>query len=380
MELQSPPRGDVSFNHNAPASPPGRRGEASPTNLFETVLRIHREPLEYYDERRVHDLLTRDPISYLDYLTGQLRGIAEGRIRMDMPPKQIFTDADDAGDFRLMPCVVDDGGDIRKTVKIVGTNLRQSVVPDQITVGKSFVLHPEENFISHVFEACLLSSARTGACAALAASLLSPSPRRVTFVGAGRVNYYGAFYLASIGPVERITFHDIDSNRARQTARQLQSQFPHIDCSACSWEELDETDVLVLATNSTRPIHGPDDFPAGLVVSLGADTDSQRELHPAWAGRAKIYVDTPDTARYGDLQAWIQNGSIGLEDLTDLMSVMRNPGLAVTDRSKVFVSTGTALFDNLTMGYLLACDHGPASMDDLPQSQSASWYSDPVVG
>jgi ornithine cyclodeaminase/alanine dehydrogenase-like protein (mu-crystallin family) len=341
-----------------------RTASSTSTDLFETVLRIHPEPLEYYDERRVHEMLTRDPGSYLDYLIRQLRGIAEGRIHLEMPPKQIFSAPHDDGDFRIMPCVVRDDAGIRKTVKIVGTNLRQSVVPDQITVGKSFVIHPDENFISHVFEACLLSSARTGACAALAASLLSTSLHRLTFIGAGRVSYYGAFYLASIGQVDQITFHDTDPNRATHAAQQLARQFPDIQCRGCSRDELGESDLLVLATTSTRPVYGPGDSPASLVISLGADTDSQRELDPGWARKGKFYVDTLDTARYGDLRAWIREGSIGLEDLTDLMTLLRQPELSKSAQPRFFVSTGTALFDNLTMGYMLECENTIRATDE----------------
>jgi len=85
----------------------------------------------------------------------------------------LFSDPGDAGDFRVMPCVVRRGGRVRKTIKVVGTNLAQQVVPGQITVGKALALHPVENFVTDLFEACLLSSARTGACAALALDLLA---------------------------------------------------------------------------------------------------------------------------------------------------------------------------------------------------------------
>jgi ornithine cyclodeaminase/alanine dehydrogenase-like protein (mu-crystallin family) len=240
------------------------------------VLRTKDEPCEYYEDQRVHELLTRDPGDFFRYTSRQLLDIAENRSVLELPPKQIFSDPAGGGDFRVMPCVVTRDRAARKTVKIVGTNLAQKVVSDQITVGKAMVVHPTDNYISHVFEACLLSSARTGMCAAQAA--------------------------------ERIIFCDLDADRARAAAAVLAWRFPGLTCDSLAWSELGETDVLVLSTNSRRALHGPDDFAARLIISLGADTDDQSELRQEWAGRAELYVDTLDSARYGDLRRWPNRG------------------------------------------------------------------------
>jgi ornithine cyclodeaminase/alanine dehydrogenase-like protein (mu-crystallin family) len=171
------------------------------TDLFTNVLRVHAEPCSYVDEPTVHELLTAAPAEYLAHVGRWLTLLAEGRATVEIPAKWIWTDTvePDGGDFRVMPCVVRDSARIVKTVKVVGTNRRQREIPDQITVGKAFHLHPRENFITHVFEACLLSSARTGLCGALALSRLAPIRKRITIVGAGRVGYYAALYASALG-------------------------------------------------------------------------------------------------------------------------------------------------------------------------------------
>jgi hypothetical protein len=111
---------------------------------------------------------------------------------------------------------------VRKTVKLVGTNVVQERLADQITVGRAFALHPQENFVTHSFAACLLSSARTGACAALAGERLAPRrTTTVSLIGAGRVGCYSALYLAALGGLERLHVHDRDGRRAEGLARAL---------------------------------------------------------------------------------------------------------------------------------------------------------------
>lgn len=321
--------------------------------LLRQVLRITPEPFVYFDEFQVHRILTRDPSEYLGFLHGQLDDIARGKAQLELPPKQIFHDPLDDADFRVMPCVVRMSGAACKTVKIIGTNTLQETIPDQITVGKAFVIDSRENFVSHIFEACLLSSARTGACAALAIKLLAPARNTLTVIGAGRVGYYAALYTASLGGVEVIRIADADHGRATQTAALLAVRLcgPRVD--AISLEDLPDTDIAILATTSREPLCQPPGWGAGLVISLGADTDNQRELAPEWVGRADIFVDTVDSARFGDLAAWQRAGLITQETLVDLFDVLRQGSLPPASRPRVFISTGSALFDNLTIAYIL---------------------------
>ena len=321
--------------------------------LQEMVLRISPEPYVYLDEWLIHRLLTDRPLEYYRFVVRELTDIAIGHARLELPPKQVFSTPDSAADFRVMPCVVHNTSGIRKTVKVVGTNIPQKIVPDQITVGKAFVIHPEENFISHILEGCLLSSARTGICAAVAVELLSTSHNKITILGSGRVGYYSALYAAVLGGVTEICLADIDYRKAEQTTALLSRQIPTMRFNVTTNQELSATDVLVLATTSTQPVCKPPGFNANLIVSVGADTDSQSELDPSWAGISDIFVDIKDSARFGDLNAWQKRGLISAEALVDVFDVLCNRAPGLPTRPRIFVSTGSALFDNLTIGYLL---------------------------
>ncbi|MGH8670721.1 MAG: hypothetical protein ACREUA_01615 [Burkholderiales bacterium] len=312
------------------------------------------EPYTYIHEAHVHSLLTNRPSEYYCFVRDELSAIATGYIQLELPPKQMFVDPAGAGDFRVMPCVLRGAGWVRKTVKLVGTNIARQKVPGQVTVGKAFALHPVENYITHIFEGCLLSSARTGICAALAVDLLAPTRTSVAVLGAGRVGYYAAFYGCMLGGVRKLRVADIDAAKAEECVAALSEKVPCIDIKAQPVDKLGSCDVLILATTSTQSVCHPSGHDAGLIVSLGADCDGQSELAEDWARRADIYVDTRDSLRFGDLKLWTAAGVLEPDSVTDLLEVFTHRPPANALRSRIFVSTGSALFDSLTIGYLLS--------------------------
>ncbi len=321
--------------------------------LEQQVLRTATEPCATMTDAEVHRALTRDPAGYFRYLHDKLRAIAGGNLHVEMPPKQVFADPDGLADFRVMPCVVRGAGGTIKTVKLVGTNVAQLTVPDQITVGKALIIDPVENYITHVVDACLLSSARTGLCAALAIHLLATRNEKLTVIGSGRVGYYTAFYAAINCSIKHIDFVDCDPARSAAAAASLSARLPGLTCRAMPFSALASTDIVVIATTSSRPVCSPPAWQAGLVISLGADIDHQSELDMAWADAADIYVDTTDSLRFGDLKAWLAQDRLQAGAVTDFISLLRNGKPAASNRCRLFVSTGSALFDNLTLGYLL---------------------------
>lgn len=317
------------------------------------ILRLTEEPYLYVKEPEVHQLLTTNANEYLDYIDQAIHDIESGRASIKLPSKQILTDDNERGDFRVMPCVYSRGNEITKIVKLVGTNLQQFVVKDQITVGKAFVIDPLENFISHIFEACLLSSARTGACATMALRWLAPEARKLNIIGSGRVGFYAALYAAGSGAIESICLSDTDQERAYKTAKFLTEKFPDLDITTAPHDSLPPADVLVLATTSKKTLSDPDQHPVDLVISLGADSDNQHELSSAWIGQADIFVDTYDSTKYGDLQCWLREGLIKLEQVTDFFDLLKQGRTYNKNKKRLFVSTGSALFDNISIAYML---------------------------
>ncbi len=334
------------------------------------VLRVNPEPFRYYTESQVHQLLTTRPADYACFVKNALEAIASGRVQMVLPPKQVFEDPVTHGDFRVMPCEVRGGDTVTKTVKVIGTNTLQRVVRDQITVGKLLVLDPAENFICAVMEACLLSSARTGVCAALAIDALAQGRDEMVVIGSGRVGFYAGLYAVAAAGVKRVVFSDLVPRRARQAASWLAGRFPGVRCEARALGEITTANVVVLATTSDNPVASPPGWGANLIVSLGADTDTQSELDPMWTRYADLYCDTLDSLRFGDLRAWIERGMADATAVCDLLGVYRAPPSS-SERPRVFISTGSAVFDNLTARYLLETGlAGPSPLRRRPPQQS----------
>jgi ornithine cyclodeaminase/alanine dehydrogenase-like protein (mu-crystallin family) len=317
------------------------------------ALRPHTAPCRHWDEATVHRRLTADPAGYLAFARGYLADLAAGRARMQMPPKLVLDDGLDergGGDFRLMPCVLRGPRGVLKTVKIIGTNRAQRLLPGQITVGELLVLDGAEQCVIERFDACLLSSARTGLVAALALTALAPQARRIAIVGAGRVGYYTAIYCAAALPLTRIELVDRDTARAADTAHSLRDA--GLPCEAAP--RADPTcDAWLLATTSEHAFCAPPPHAPPVVLSLGADAAGQRELTDAWAGRAARWVDSADAVNYGDLRAWRERGLIDGAAPPDLAALLMQSTPAAAGEPRLFISTGCALYDNLTAAYLL---------------------------
>jgi ornithine cyclodeaminase/alanine dehydrogenase-like protein (mu-crystallin family) len=324
------------------------------------LLRINPEPYVFFDDAAVHAALTTAPGAYLDHLLEALKAIAGSKATLELPPKSVFVDPGERSDFRVMPCVVRFPDRVRKTVKIIGTNWPRQIVAGEISVGKAFALHSAENFIEAGFAGCILSSARTGACAVTALRLLLPDCETLAIIGAGRVGYYTAFYAAALGAVRRIEFCDRVPGRARLAAEQISRQWPGLETRAFEAADLSsKPDALVLATDSEHPLFDATGHRPRLVVSVGADTDWQRELEADVLNHYSIYVDTHDSRHWGDLKRFEHEGRLGDHPISDLRHLLLNP--SDCREPALFVSTGSALFDNLTIDYLLTA-HWPDSV------------------
>jgi len=340
----------------SPRPDAGNEARGRPESLAELqrrVLRVSPEPCLHVSDQRVHEIISADIRGYIAYLRTGLGQIASGELAADLPSKQVFKARGEAGDFRVMPCILGSGDARLKVVKIIGTNKRSTRIPDQISVGQAFLLDANDNCITHAFQACLLSSARTGACALLAMEKLASRHERVNIIGAGRVGYYCGLFCSLLPGIRAVVFSDRDPQRAHDTARLLQQQCPSLDYHAATAAGSEAGDVLILATSSAAAFCRPPAGDADLVISLGADTDDQHELDESWLARSSLYVDSLDAIHYGDLKAWAGRGLIDTKSVTELLALYRQPVVQDRGRVRLFISTGMALFDALSIGFLI---------------------------
>jgi ornithine cyclodeaminase/alanine dehydrogenase-like protein (mu-crystallin family) len=121
-----------------------------------------------------------------------------------------------------------------------------------------------------------------------------------------------------------------------------------------SLAQADDSQVAILATDSRTPFFHPEMSTARLVISLGADSDVQSELDPEWIDHATLITDLKDSALIGDLKRWHDDHLLQGTPPFDLVSLLRLPTFPASEHERiVFISTGSALLDNLTIHYLL---------------------------
>ena len=87
-------------------------------------LRLADEPLVHFDERRVHQLLMANVNAFMDRLERFYFAWSADETIVDQPKKLIFNNDGLAGDWRVMPCMIDRfEGALIKAVKVIGTKV-----------------------------------------------------------------------------------------------------------------------------------------------------------------------------------------------------------------------------------------------------------------
>lgn len=149
-----------------------------------------------------------------------------------------------------------------------------------------------------------LTARRTAALSALAALTLAPARReRLLLVGAGPQARAHLDAFAELLPIRRIRI--VSRTPAHAEALAAQARDRGLDCSAVAAPAaaLADSDLIVTATNSTRPLFDDDARFTGFAAAVGAFKPQMCELPAALLRRAAVYVDDLPGARHeaGDL-------------------------------------------------------------------------------
>jgi ornithine cyclodeaminase/alanine dehydrogenase-like protein (mu-crystallin family) len=193
---------------------------------------------------------------------------------------------------------------------------------------------------------------RTAAASALAARFLARDDAdSIAICGCGEQGRAQLEALAQALPLERVRAWDVDPERARTFAAEMNSLLDiDVDAVADVGAATRSAAVIVTATPARVPYLSSEIVPAGaFVAAVGADSADKSELTPELLGRATIVVDRlAQCAAMGDLHHAIEAGVVTTADvkgeLGDLVLGRRN-GRTRPDEITVFDSTGTAVQD-----------------------------------
>ena len=261
--------------------------------------------------------------------------IAHARGEWTMQPKLYVTNYP-AGDFRAMPALGGGHALLKWVTSFPGNPARG--LPT--VTGLVLLSDAETGSLEAVLDAGSVTALRTGAAAAIAAETLGLPGSRVAVVGAGVNGRAAVRTFRALG--REVAVSDVDSERARATADEL-------DASFALREDALGADVVVTVTPGKEILLPEGALRPGQHVSLmGADGPGKAEIAVAEIRRARVFCDEWEQASHGgELAAAVEAGAIVREDVTELGAVLTGaaPGRQSPDDITIFDSTGLAIQD-----------------------------------
>jgi len=197
-----------------------------------------------------------------------------------------------------------------------------------------------------------ITSRRTAAASALAASFLAPpEASHLLVVGAGRVGSLLASAYRAVRPIERVTVWDRRADRAQALAGCLCDQGFDAQASVDLAAAAARADIVSCATLATEPIVQGAWLRANSHLDLiGSFAPAMREVDDAcFAGATQLYVDTTEALqKSGDLLGPMARGVFAAGDVVGTLADLARgvvPGRGNAAGRTVFKSVGTALED-----------------------------------
>lgn len=197
----------------------------------------------------------------------------------------------------------------------------------------------------------VITSRRTAAASALAASYLAPqAAAQLLVIGTGRVGSLLPHAYAAVFPLTRIEVWGRNADAARRLAGKLVAQgVPAHAVSEPLEDAIGRASMVSVATLATEPIvRGALLRPGCHLDLIGSFTPQMREADDEAFRNATIYVDTPEAlAKSGDLLGPLSRGVFSSEDVGTLADLCRHSRarLPLSAKRTVFKSAGTALED-----------------------------------
>lgn len=196
-----------------------------------------------------------------------------------------------------------------------------------------------------------ITSRRTAAASALAASYLAPTDARsLLVVGCGRVGSLVPEACRAVRPIERVVLWDRDESAAKALAARLCARDIEASVAPDLAKAVNDADIVSCATLATHPlVQGAWLRPRSHLDLIGSFTPQMREADDACFAGARLFVDTQEALqKSGELLGPMSRGVFTAKDVVgDLadLAAGRIQGRASNDGRTVFKAVGTALED-----------------------------------
>jgi len=320
--------------------------------LIQNLLRLEDEKHIHFNELQIHQVLVDNISEFMEHLKKFYQNWNTSTTLVHLPKKQIFQSTYARGDFRVMPCIINDDYNI-KSVKIIGTNEENRVIKDKICVGKSFLIHPYDNHIYAMFDVCVLSSFRTAAISVLAYQLLATSSQsKVAIIGTGRIGFYTAFILSKWLGISHFYCNDISDANRKNFLELVAKYMPDVQIDFIEIDSIESTcESVFLATDSSKAIlNAKNAKEIKFISSVGADADNLSELDESLLEGRVIVTDSHHSMMIGDLKVWEDQNIINQKSVLELSTLSHKQNIEI--QKILFISTGIATQDALISQFI----------------------------
>lgn len=284
------------------------------------------------------------------------------RVNIDIPKQQ--------GQSLFMPAYVE--GLDATGVKIV------SVFPNNIKQGKPSVpaqmilLDGKTGEVCAIMDGTYLTQLRTGAVQGAATDILARADSKIAVLfGTGGQASAQLEAMLNVRDLEEVRVFDLDYERAKSFAAQMQQQFASFKTRIVAVEDGDaaivDADIITAVTTSKRPVFNGNLVKKGTHINgVGAYTPQMQELPEIIVQRAdKVVFDTTEgvLAEAGDVIIPMDKGIVSKQDFTgELGQVIlgQAKGRENDQEITLFKTVGTAVLDVVTaqLIYEKAMQHG----------------------
>ncbi|RVT51569.1 ornithine cyclodeaminase family protein [Rubrivivax albus] len=270
----------------------------------------------------------------------------------EVPPRQVLTLADPAGGAAVTSLVMSAWDPGRyyavKVINIAPGNAERGLPG----LHASVLLHDAITGVPlALMDGDAITTRRTAAASALAASWLAPADaREMLVVGAGRVAALLPAAYRAVRPIERVTVWARRPEAAEVLASRWRSDGFAVTVATDLANAARHALIVSCATLATAPVvRGAWLAPGSHLDLIGSFTPAMREADDACFRGASVWVDTEEAlVKAGELLAPMASGAWRSADLRGTLAQLARGevhGRSAADERTVFKSVGTALED-----------------------------------
>lgn len=262
------------------------------------------------------------------------------------------------GCFLFMPAYVEEM-DIAslKIINIFPHNIDNGIPSSPAQV---LLINGKTGVVDAVLDGTYVTQLRTGAASGAAFDILGRKDAKIgALIGTGGQAATQLEAMIAARDLEEVRVFDMNLERTKEFAAQMQAELDSygtkIVAVASSDEAIDNADLLITVTPSSKPVFDGTKVKAGCTVScVGAYQHHMQEMDPRILTRAsKIYFDSEEMvlSESGDILNPLEDGTITKEDFTgDLGDVINGKvvGRENDEEIIVFETVGVATQDLIT--------------------------------